>query len=87
MLLRLFLATLIFALSVFSQTPGDPQSILDRAIADFQAGRVEESVAGFDAVARLVPDFAPQLWQRGIALYYAGRYEDCGGHVRIAPHR
>ena len=24
-----------------------------------------------------MPDEAPHLWQRGIALYYAGRYGDC----------
>jgi tetratricopeptide (TPR) repeat protein len=34
-------------------------------------------VVGFDNVARLAPRSAPQLWQRGIALYYAGRYKDC----------
>src|SRR6185295_13934232 len=31
----------------------------------------------FDRVAKAVPNYAPQLWQRGIALYYAGRYKDC----------
>jgi lipoprotein NlpI len=34
-------------------------------------------VAGFDRLTQLVPGYAPQLWQRGIALYYAGRYKDC----------
>ena len=48
-----------------------------QAEADFLAGRIEESVAGFDQVARARPDAAPQFWQRGIALYYAGRYDDC----------
>ena len=48
-----------------------------KAIEDFLAGRVKESVTGFDRVAALVPDVAPQLWQRGIALYYVGRYDDC----------
>ena len=28
-------------------------------------------------MAKAVPDEAPYLWQRGIALYYAGRYDDC----------
>jgi len=50
---------------------------LDRAMKDFVAGRIAESVAGFDRVARLDPASAPYLWQRGIALYYAGRYADC----------
>ena len=55
----------------------NPREVLDRAIEDFLAGRVKESVVGFDRVAALVPDAAPQLWQRGIALYYVGRYDDC----------
>ena len=70
----------------YAQTP---REILDRALADFGAGRVEEATAGFDQVARVQPDFAPQLWQRGIALYYAGRYEDCRrqfeSHLTVNP--
>ncbi len=54
-----------------------PRAMLDQAIDDFSAGRVSESVSGFDEVATLVPAVAPQLWQRGIALYYVGRYQDC----------
>jgi lipoprotein NlpI len=54
-----------------------PQEIFDRAVADFRSGRIAESAAGFDRVAKMVPAYAPQLWQRGIALYYAGRYKDC----------
>ena len=55
----------------------NPRAVLDRAIDDFLAGRVKESVTGFDRVAALVPNAAPELWQRGIALYYVGRYDDC----------
>ena len=55
----------------------DPQAIFEKAVADFHAGRITESVDGFDQVAKLVPGQAPHLWQRGIALYYAGRYADC----------
>jgi lipoprotein NlpI len=54
-----------------------PQAVFERAIDDFLSGRVAESVAGFDRVAVLAPNAAPQLWQRGIALYYVGRYDDC----------
>ncbi len=55
----------------------NPRDVLDRAIDDFLAGRVKESIVGFDRVVSLAPDAAPQLWQRGIALYYVGRYDDC----------
>jgi lipoprotein NlpI len=53
------------------------RAIFDRAVDDFLNGRITESVAGFDTAATLVPGSAPQFWQRGIALYYAGRYTDC----------
>ena len=45
-----------------------------------------ESVAGFDRVAALAPQAAPQLWQRGIALYYAGPLPGLPRAVRVAPH-
>ena len=70
----------------YAQTP---REILDQALADFGAGHVDASVVGFDQVARAQPDFAPQLWQRGIALYYAGRYGDCRrqfeSHLTVNP--
>jgi lipoprotein NlpI len=31
------------------------------------------------------PEAAPELWQRGIALYYAGRYQDC--RAQFESHR
>lgn len=54
-----------------------PAASLDRAVAHFEAGRVVESAAEFDRIAKADPRVMPYLWQRGIALYYAGRYADC----------
>lgn len=62
-----------------------PSAILDRAVVDLQSGRVVEAITGFDALIARVPDSGPQLWQRGIALYYAGRYEDC--RMQFERHR
>ena len=62
-----------------------PQALLDRAVAEFSKGRITESVAAFDELARLAPREAPYLWQRGIALYYAGRYQDC--RAQFESHR
>jgi len=53
------------------------REVLDTATADFRAGRIAESLSGFDRVIALQPEAAPHLWQRGIALFYAGRYADC----------
>lgn len=65
------------AISAQQRPAEDPRAVLDKAIDDFLAGRVKESVTGFDRVAALAPQAAPELWQRGIALYYVGRYDDC----------
>lgn len=63
----------------------DIRSIMDRAMDDFRAGRVEQSLEGFDRVARLSPADAPYLWQRGIAQYYAGKFREC--RDMFASHR
>ena len=51
--------------------------MLDRAVDEFAEGRFAQSAATFDEAAKMIPNEAPYLWQRGIALYYAGRYGDC----------
>lgn len=42
----------------------------------FKLGRVKEAIADFDKMLELAPAQAPYHWQRGIALYYAGLFED-----------
>jgi lipoprotein NlpI len=77
--------TLLLGLLCLPACAQDAGAIMRRAEADFQAGRIAESVRGFDEVAKLRPDIAPQLWQRGIALYYAERYTDC--RLQFESHR
>jgi lipoprotein NlpI len=79
---RLLLAMLPAIGSIAAE---NPQEIFDRAVRDFFNARIEASVTGFDQVAKLRPDYAPELWQRGIALYYAGRYQDC--RAQFESHR
>ena len=62
-----------------------PRDVFDQAVSDFRGGRIEESVAGFDRLVKLTPNALPQLWQRGIALYYAGRFKDC--RAQFESHR
>src|SRR3989442_10637280 len=67
-------AKTVLVVLVLIQAPAQrPQEVFDQAVTDFEQGRVVQSAAGFDTLAKMVPDSAPQLWQRGIALYYAGR--------------
>ena len=79
---QLLIAVLLLHVTLAAQ---EPRAVFEKAVADFEAGRVTESAAGFDALVKLVPSAAPELWQRGIALYYAGRYQDC--RAQFESHR
>jgi len=54
-----------------------PQDLADAAEADFTQGRLVDAIAKYDRLAIMVPEVAPMLWQRGIALYELGRYDAC----------
>ena len=77
----ILVALLLVSVSVIpaGQNPSatDARASLNLAIQHFAAGRIDESVAEFDRLVRIAPDATPSLWQRGIALYYAGRYAEC----------
>lgn len=47
-----------------------------RGREQFRLGRITESAADFDKYAELRPQEKPKLWERGITLYYAGRFQD-----------
>jgi len=42
----------------------------------FRAGKIGECLEDFDKFNATEPALAPHNWQRGIALYYAGRFAD-----------
>lgn len=48
----------------------------ERGSIYFKAGMVKEALADFDAIVNVDPELEPQLWQRGIVQYYAGKYDE-----------
>ncbi len=74
LLLWMVLAT---GLAAQDRSESDPQAVFDKAKADFAANNMQASADGFDRLVELRPDLAAGLWERGIALYYAARYDDC----------
>ena len=89
------LLTVAISLALMQGPPRQPsgdgtQAMFDRAIADFMKGEVRASADEFDELLALMPDAMPRLWQRGIALYYDGRYKDCAkqfaAHRAVNPH-
>ena len=79
------LATTTAVLLGTPRVPGQSTAtnLRDQATTDLFAGRITESVAGFDRAATLDRTLAPTLWERGIALYYAGRYRDCRAQFEL----
>ncbi|MFN0103062.1 MAG: tetratricopeptide repeat protein [Bryobacteraceae bacterium] len=67
-------------LFLFAQAPADYQRQGEDA---FRAAKFAESVAAFDKVIAARPDQAAQHWQRGISLYYAGRFADCKAQFEL----
>jgi len=53
-----------------------PQDLFNQGVTRFMEGRPEDSVAAFDKLIELAPESKPQLWQRGLALYYAAKYQE-----------
>jgi tetratricopeptide (TPR) repeat protein len=49
---------------------------IQRGMASFRLGDVAGAIDDFNRAEQLEPALTPYLWQRGIAYYYAGRFED-----------
>jgi lipoprotein NlpI len=65
--------------------PVDPRALFEEAVRLFFAAEPAASARTFDRLVAAVPDAEPELWQRGLALYYAGRFQD--GRVQFERHR
>lgn len=61
--------TWISAITAFQ--PRNTSYLLEKADVAFYTGRFKESVATYDQAIAANENLAPDLWQRGLALYYA----------------
>jgi lipoprotein NlpI len=58
-------------------SPHEPRLRVLRGSVLLRMGRVADSLHDFERAIELEPRQEPYLWQRGIALYYAGRFREC----------
>jgi lipoprotein NlpI len=56
-----------------------------RGSLKFRSGKIVDSIADFDKCIELDPQVKPFLWQRGISLYYADKFQE--GLQQFAVHR
>ena len=83
------LTTALFLVSILSSTAQQPAKTPDQwmetGVDAFFNARIEDSAIAFDKVIEAVPQAKPQLWQRGLTLYYAKRYQD--GREQFETHQ
>ena len=58
------------------RNPKSPYLVQERGMLYFRRNDIEKALIDFDRTNEIDSRMAPQNWQRGIALYYAGRYAD-----------
>jgi lipoprotein NlpI len=80
----LLLLSLGFALPL-GAADKDANQYFREAVSLFFDAKPKESVQAFDKVIEREPKAAPQLWQRGLALYYAEEYKK--GREQFELHR
>ena len=81
----LALLAVVTCAAAVAADPERPQALFDEAVRLFFAARPVESARTFDRLVAAVPRSEPDLWQRGLALYYAERFQD--GREQFERHR
>lgn len=70
------IATLcLLTLTVTAQEKPTPNQLFRQGVDAFYAAKPKESVAAFDQLIAQSPEVKPQLWQRGLSLYYTGDFK------------
>lgn len=50
--------------------------VFPRGMNVFRQGGIDESIELFDRALEVDPSVRPYLWQRGLSLYYANRFQE-----------
>lgn len=83
--MKQLLPLLLLGLLSSMQAQDTPNSLFQQGVDAFFAAQPKESVAAFDKLISLEPAAKPQLWQRGLSLYYAGDFT--GGREQFEVHQ
>lgn len=84
--MRLILLLLLAAgFTALAQEADTPRDLIRKGQDFFFEAKPKESVAAFDKLIALAPTIKPQLWQRGLSLYYTGEYQ--AGREQFETHQ
>ncbi|GMH42520.1 hypothetical protein BSKO_10439 [Bryopsis sp. KO-2023] len=59
-----------------------PDSLVRSGMDKFRKGEIDGSLEDFDRVYKDAPQMRAYLWQRGLSLYYAGRFQEGADQFR-----
>jgi lipoprotein NlpI len=74
-----------FPVQAVESLPSDWRAYLHRGEVLFRSGKIAESLGDFDKSLELNPAMAASFWQRGLSLYYAGKFQ--AGTEQFELHR
>lgn len=75
----------LLSFSLHAQEAASPNELFREGVDAFYEAKPKESVAAFDKLIAIVPDSKPQLWQRGLSLYYTGDFK--AGREQFETHQ
>lgn len=61
---------------IIRSKPNDANAYIRRGMVYFKLAKIDESIQDFDRAEMLNPAILPYLWQRGLSLYYAEKFEE-----------
>ncbi len=90
-LLICFLATALPGVSMISaQPPPTPGEMIQTGDSLLREGQIGPANQWFERAIAIEPTMKPHLWQYGISLFFAGRYDDARRlfeqHRKVNPH-
>ena len=75
----------LLGFSLHAQEAASPNVLFREGVDAFYEAKPKESVVAFDKLIAIVPDAKPQLWQRGLSLYYMGDFK--AGREQFETHQ
>lgn len=81
--MKIFASLLLLTTAAFAEET--VQTAFKRGVDMFFDAKPKESVAAFDELLKLEPKAKPELWQRGLSLYYTGDFK--GGREQFETHQ
>jgi len=79
----LLLRSCTFACAVLGAAADSSTHLVNEGMQLFAQNEIELAIAKYDQALLLQPRLSPHMWQRGLALYYSDRYQECAAQFAV----